>query len=1373
MCPLHVFSRCCREVWTISLLLILSGAQAARQQEDPLPLLAHWTLDVGKPGELIDVGPGKRNGVIVGASSVPGKFGQALAFDGHAARARVTDPGLIAKVGARLTITFWIKLDAYPSGAQGAGLIAKREQNVPTPFDLSLGHEGQIGFEGYDGAEWTPLFSGPSAVPLKEWSHIAFTYQAGGRATFYINGKSVAERDATRALAANDQALVLGADPYRGAFQGQMDEVRIYAAALTPEQVGKDRDQTLAFRAAVAADFPAPTHAVHAALVRFDSPLGFSEGYGRTRRIAERRSGPDAVDWPAFTWNGKPLWEKTAEQEIETPLRESSMAAPLFRQPYDDVVEPGSHWSRAVQWLWGQRYVYTTDRTARSWTNDYELWIFPVRIAGAGAQDVRDVALTYNGKTIYRNAGPLHSLTLLLPQNEPGKSYELTVAERAPVRFEVGLSPLQLGAPKDVSLHLKRLLPGPGTELTLETPERPDRFSDQAAWDSDLAALGKPHPITAAAEAQPSFTQHLGIDVPRSPLAIQFVGLPHGMSSGGFMSSDFEAIVKPFGEIGTAEDYALFLHEIGYDRVFERAGTNALDRSDARSLQAVAIALARHGIGLGLTPGTDWQRPFLAHPNLAFFSYNLPDYHAPLYRDLQLATQRLAQYGNFAGISIGADNGAYVSFWNWAPPIPNRPWGEAFLNFQEGKRSNDWPEPKSVGGKASVPEFLEYVARYDETFRQYGYFGQAVTEVASNLPVTTGSFGSSPGVGGGGGWPWATVPGREMFAGLPVLQAYDWNEQASSKPMHLVALLDRLRSYYPDKPAWALVDDFQFLFGREARQRAYALALTRGVQAIGTTFLPNPWGERARRDVVAQQKDLYDWIHRYGGVYAMTEPLPTVGILYVHRQALLRPVDQNPIPSGEEAINGGHEGKTTEALFLCQAAGWPAKIVTPEELKRGLPGSMKALLLVGLNQLDPTWRWYTGIEAELKRFVQGGGILFRDTNSICPLPATETGMQVRAYVTNRDNDWTPELLARNTDNIQRLRKALQGVTLPCASSVDPTVWVVPTQAGDVQYVTVVNQASEPGKNASRFVKPQIGKMTWNTPRPIYDVRLRRRLLPEEARHVDLTEDAFRWYALPPAPVTAPQLALNQDVQGFVTAAARIAGPMRGVPIAITVRRGKETATIYTATGQTARLPLSAEDTPEEYAITTEELLSGLKTEISFTLPARKVISPQAGLVTPSMLASLNAFDNRKAIPLVIALTPEQEKDPQMIVRAERLVRYFSKHRKRVERGRVGPGGIVLGLQPLRGIQTYPRWRTIDADLVLFGSPTDNPLLLDQQRGGLLTEEFERLKAEQALIQITYSPFVGERQVLNILARDAEGMTGGIEQIFSMAGANGH
>ena len=240
---------------------------------------------------------------------------------------------------------------------------------------------------------------------------------------------------------------------------------------------------------------------------------------------------------------------------------------------------------------------------------------------------------------------------------------------------------------------------------------------------------------------------------------------------------------------------------------------------------------------------------------------------------------------------------------------------------------------------------------------------------------------------------------------MPVQQTYDWNELSSSEPMHLEALIDRLRSYYPDKTTWAVADDFGLFFGREARQRQYALALTRGINSIGTTFLAAPNGPEAKPQTVADQKELYAWIHKYGGAYAGTEPLATIGVLYVHEQALLRKVNQNADAPDAELLKGSHEGKTTEALWLCHAAGWPGKIITPEALKRGLPPSMKAVLLVGLNDFDDTWHWHDGLGDALKKFTAGGGRVLLDDESIVPtgLPATQRAW--RCVLTSPKTTW--------------------------------------------------------------------------------------------------------------------------------------------------------------------------------------------------------------------------------------------------------------------------------------------------------------------------------------------------------------------------------
>jgi len=1124
-----------------------------------------------------------------------------------------------------------------------------------------------------------------------------------------------------------------------------------------------------------AAPAAAPRQAVNLYLTRYDRPIGFTDqnnDHGRTRQEAARQPGPDAVDWPALTLMGEGskaemVFDKGANVRRDLVPRDGAESRPLFQQPYDDVLQPGGHWLRAVKWLWGQSYVYTTDRTARSWMSDYELWTFPVKISGPGAAPVKSVRLTCDGKAIYTRSEPLRSLTLLLPQNEAGHPYTLSVNGGALQTLNVGLAPITPGNPREKTLPVHLAFGG----VLVASLDKPEQFPNEKAWADDVAALAKdmPQPPAYVPSAR-GLARHLGLDVPVSPETVNLVTLPHGMSSGGFYNGDDSDVAQAFNKVGTAQDFAKFLADTGYDRDFERVGTGQMDDVGPGSLYALAGALADRNVQLGLIPGVTWGRPFLAHPNLAFFSATLPDFHAPLYRDIQVMVERLGRYPNLAGISLGADNAGYVPYWDWAPPIPNRPWGEAYQNWNGGK-TPPVPVAKSLGGTATVRQFEDYIARYDETFKQYAYFGRAATEVDPDLMATTGSFGSSPGVGAGGGWPWASVPGREIYAGLPVQQAYDWNENKSSLPMHQEALLDRLRSTDPHKPTWALIDDFRFLLGRAPRQRAYALALTRGVRAVGTTFLPNPTGPQARPDVVADQKALYAWVHKYGGVYARTEPTPTVGILFVYPQALLRPVDQGGQGTPEGRARGGHEGKVTEALFLCHAAGWPAKVVTPEELKRGLPPSMKAVLLVGLNVEDDSWHWYDGLAPQLQAFVAGGGRLLADDESVCPVPATKTGMTVRSYVAERDLDWTPDLLARNQDNIKKLQAAMAGIAPPLAGTGSDTVWAIPTIAGNTQYVTVVNQATPPGGNASQVTQPQTGHLTWHTDRPIYDVRQGRRLTADEAKTVDLTHDGFQWYALPPAPVVKPAVTASRDASSLYHALVTVSNPtpIGGIPVQLTVASadGSDTATVYSATGVTTQLPLDDTDPAGTYTVTATELLSGLTGTTTVTIPATPREKPLP-VVRRGPHTDPARFALRRDVPLVIALTSAQAADPKVRALAQRLVRFYAACGRHVTLGRADDSGVVLSLQPVAGLQRYPQWRTVDADLVLLGTAANNVLMLDQARAFLLPALGPDLPPGHAAVGLSFSPFVGERQVLNLIAPDIAGLDAAVRSVMVRA-----
>ncbi len=1614
---------------TLFRALALLGAVSTSAWAQDVPLVASYPMEPDADAQkLLDSGPLKIEGSVrSGAKIVPnGVRGNALYLsgEGEQSQARVTKGGVLNRLGSPLTISLWVKPEKFPKN--DAPILTKRSAAWQSaPFELDISPSGNLGVNLNNGAQWAGVWF-DRVFKVGTWTHVAVSHAPDGELVVYVDGKERRRQKFGGSLASNDNPLAFGwmqnmdfPGGARSPFQGWIDEVRLYAAVLTPEQIIADKDGLLtATRPAKDSDFAAPTHYVALRLARYDAPLSSTHGRGFVNAKAERIGGPDAVDWPQFSLSGQPIWDKDAEESRFLPLRDGDAARSLFQRPDDEVISPGNHWLRPLKGFL-HRDVITSDRTARTDENQYQLWTFPIEIRGAGESDVRDVVLKYSDAEIYRNAGPLRSLTLLLPQNEGGKPYELSVAGRAPVRFDVGLKPVvpgnprnellplnvtlagapkitvsnakpAFGAQKEWDADLKRLalamaatqttdvlssrraeaaknhnggadtppmlayypmepdsanpqrvadigplgfdgnpqeaafaggskrdnalqlgggkarasfkikpLDGPIKTLTVafwvrldESPrggnpailvtKRPAPYSttpfalevapdgtlgfngNNGAWQNFasrkkltpgewhhialtlqsgdaarlyfdgeaagskklseapfvantapvvfgyeenaafpggarsgfvgafdeariyLAALSPeqikaemagtlaaraPQGIAAPAKAATpvaaqasaprplSWRERIGIDVPRSPLSIYSVSLPHGMSGGHFLKSAHGPAIQWFDKgkrfPGSASDYANYLADTGYDRVFEQAGDNAFSEGVGEAkFDQLARALKARGIGLGLTPDVDWKRPFLTHPNVAFLSHNLPDWHAPLYRSLQLATQRLHRNGNFAGVSIGADGGSgYVPFWDWAPPNPGTPWSEAHL-VQFGEKRP--VAAKATGGSAPTREYLDYIAAHDKTAGQYGYFARAVREVAPGAAVTTGSYGPG-GVGARGGAPWATNPGKEIFAALPVLQAYDWDETLAHKPLYNVASLDRLQSYHPDKPAWALMDDFYLKFGRESRQRAYALALTRGVSAIGPNWLAQPSGEQANPEKAAAQKELYSYLRRMGGAYAGTRPNATIGILYVHPQSLLRRFNQtgdNKI-SDAELLAASHDGKTREALFMAHAAGWPARLITPEEWKRGLPAEMKAVLLTGLTPTDGTWNWWDGLESQLKTFAQNGGRLLLDNESVVPagVEGTQTGLQIRGYITQGDGashgqspDKTPLLFARNAANLPLLKTAMQGIAAPLAVSGDSTIWAIPHTTGDVQYLTVVNNAVEAGQTTEKAFNPKVATLNWNTSRPLYDLRSGKKLALDAAQTVDLTKDAFATFALPPSEISAPRVAISRDEQGFYQAKAHIGdGNLRGVPMEFSIEKDGQKATVFASSGAATRLPIFEKGA---YSITATELLSGLSGKLEW--------KQDADFAPPSeAAASLATFAARKDAPLVVALTPEQQKDLKIVALAKRIADFYAKNGRKVETRTLAPREVVTGLQPNRLMQKYPQWQTIEADLVLLGSAATNPLIFDQERGGLLADK---------AAQVTFSPFVGEFHALNLIGSDAASLAAAFDAV---------
>ena len=92
-----------------------------------------------------------------------------------------------------------------------------------------------------------------------------------------------------------------------------------------------------------------PAFTAELSLVRYDLPRGMDDGLAPTRQIARRKEGGDAIDWPAFTLNERPVFREKAEEQIPMRLRTGGEAKSPFVQPGDEVIQPGNHWLRPVQ----------------------------------------------------------------------------------------------------------------------------------------------------------------------------------------------------------------------------------------------------------------------------------------------------------------------------------------------------------------------------------------------------------------------------------------------------------------------------------------------------------------------------------------------------------------------------------------------------------------------------------------------------------------------------------------------------------------------------------------------------------------------------------------------------------------------------------------------------------------------------------------------------------------------------------------------------------------------------------------------------------------------------------------------------------------
>ncbi|PYR65757.1 MAG: hypothetical protein DMF88_18720, partial [Acidobacteria bacterium] len=219
----------------------------------PARLVAAYAFDEGAWTTTGDASGSGNTGTLSGATwNATGKFGKALSFNGSSSLVTVADAASLDLTNG-MTLEAWL----YPTALSGwRTAILKRttsglayslyaHNNVPQPATT-------INVGGSDVSA-----TGPSALPLNSWSHLAATYD-GTTMRIYVNGAQVGTFAVSGSITTSTGQLSIGGNNVWGEyFSGLIDEVRVYNRALSAAEI--QTDMTTAIGGRSSSDTTPPT----------------------------------------------------------------------------------------------------------------------------------------------------------------------------------------------------------------------------------------------------------------------------------------------------------------------------------------------------------------------------------------------------------------------------------------------------------------------------------------------------------------------------------------------------------------------------------------------------------------------------------------------------------------------------------------------------------------------------------------------------------------------------------------------------------------------------------------------------------------------------------------------------------------------------------------------------------------------------------------------------------------------------------------------------------------------------------------------------------------------------------------------------------
>jgi hypothetical protein len=288
---------------------------------NPPGLVGAWGFDEASGAQAAD-GSGRANhGTIAGATRGTGRFGGGLSFDGLDDWVTVADAASL-DLTTGMTLEAWVNPTALGSTWRTA-VIKEAPGALAYALYASEG-AGRASGHANTGTEFD--VRSPATVPLSAWTHLATTYD-GANLRLYVNGSLVTTRAVTGSLVATGNPLRFGANAvWAEAFQGRLDEIRVYNRALSASEVSADMTRPVG-----GGQPPAPQLSVSPSSLAFAGTAGGASPAAKTLAVSNTGGGTlsfsVADDAP---WLSVSPGSGTAPQDLTVSASTAGLAAGTY-----------------------------------------------------------------------------------------------------------------------------------------------------------------------------------------------------------------------------------------------------------------------------------------------------------------------------------------------------------------------------------------------------------------------------------------------------------------------------------------------------------------------------------------------------------------------------------------------------------------------------------------------------------------------------------------------------------------------------------------------------------------------------------------------------------------------------------------------------------------------------------------------------------------------------------------------------------------------------------------------------------------------------------------------------------------------------------